>query len=1175
MNKFLHTVSFLLIFIGTSRAQLPDIKFDHIGVKEGLPENQVKALKQDSYGYLWMGTQNGVVRYDGYNYKVYQLGSPRLNKLALTSINSIFEDAEKRVWISTFQNGIFMYDRHADTFRQHPFPGKDIQFLSFFGEDHHQNLWGRTQSNNINTIIRFETATGKWELFGIDAKGVNHIDAKLCYPPCITANGTVWLPTGNGLYKYNGAGKGVTGFFTTPDTANTIAFSPVYEAPSQPGILWMNAFHGNNERLKIARLTCSDNTIKYYLPGKAPGEVASANIYTIYEDKKQRLWFCTDSGLSKLERQTGRFTNYRKSDTGQNTFSNLLETQKGNFWLTSTQGLAYFNTSSGRFQRYNGTDAPPQINDKILDNTGQLWVGSSAGGYKTNYLRSAFHIFKSVPGKTDSYPGDLHIIEEADSSSYYTASGGSIYKWTPATGQFKLLIKTTHTDFNDVCPGDNNLIYVATDNGLKVYSLRTKKEVPLGSVLDDVKAVEKVSIRSFFRDQGGLIWMAPFNHGVYAFDPKTKKIIQYPFKKGNNLGDDNNDGRLDDGVVLSMYADKQNTFWVGTNNGGLDRFDRATGKFYSYHTKKNQDMFCVTSIHQDNAGRLWVGTYLNGLFEVDPKSGQILRNLNQRSGLLHNEVFSISEDAAGHLLLINQRGITRYESATGKIQNFKIGTLFPGSDMGADGIAVQRAHNGAIAFALNDGLVQFDPAALAPNATPPIVHIENISISDPLRNDSAKSIIPFGIKTLELPHYQNRIKFDYIALHFDDPSQNKYAYRLDGYDKSWTDAGTLRSVTYTNLSPGTYTFHVKAANSDGVWNNVGDSIVIVINTPLWTRWWAWLIYLVLFAAAIYGFVSYRSRALKRENRVLEEKINDRTHQLSDANKELSEQREEIITQRDKLAETVTELKATQTQLIQSEKMASLGELTAGIAHEIQNPLNFVNNFSEVSVELLDEMDEELDKGDIQEAKAIGADLKQNLQKIKHHGKRADFIVKGMLEHSRTNTGEKQLTDMNVLCDEFLKLSYHGLRAKDKSFNAEMITHFDTKLPKVNVSQQDMGRVMINLFNNAFYAVNQKLKTAGAGYKPEVTVTTTPQPPEGGAKAILIIVRDNGIGIPDAIKDKIMQPFFTTKPTGEGTGLGLSLTYDMVVKGHGGSMQVNSVEGEGSEFMITLPINRTV
>jgi two-component system NtrC family sensor kinase len=273
-------------------------------------------------------------------------------------------------------------------------------------------------------------------------------------------------------------------------------------------------------------------------------------------------------------------------------------------------------------------------------------------------------------------------------------------------------------------------------------------------------------------------------------------------------------------------------------------------------------------------------------------------------------------------------------------------------------------------------------------------------------------------------------------------------------------------------------------------------------------------------------------------------------------------------QKGEIESALLRLKTTQGQLIQTEKMASLGELTAGIAHEIQNPLNFVNNFSEVNKEMIDELEEELRNGNTEEALAIAADIKQNEEKINHHGKRADSIVKGMLQHSRTSTGERQLTNINLLADEFLKLSYHGLRAKDKSFNAEMVTNFDESLRKVNIAQQDIGRVLLNLFNNAFYAVNQKKKTAGEDYKPIVTLTTF-APPLGG---LGVSVADNGNGIPEAIKDKIMQPFFTTKPSGEGTGLGLSLSYDIVVKGHGGKIEIDSKEGEYSTFIITLPIN---
>jgi signal transduction histidine kinase len=254
-------------------------------------------------------------------------------------------------------------------------------------------------------------------------------------------------------------------------------------------------------------------------------------------------------------------------------------------------------------------------------------------------------------------------------------------------------------------------------------------------------------------------------------------------------------------------------------------------------------------------------------------------------------------------------------------------------------------------------------------------------------------------------------------------------------------------------------------------------------------------------------------------------------------------------------------------------MASLGELTAGIAHEIQNPLNFVNNFSEVSSELIDEMNEELDKGDLEEAKAISSDLKQNLEKINHHGKRADAIVKGMLAHSRSSSGEKVPTDINALADEYLRLSYHGLRAKDKSFNADFELNLDPNLPKVAVIPQDIGRVLLNLINNAF----QACATEGIE-KPTVTVTTTRvKSPSGdsrlpdGQVGVQISVSDNGPGIPDEIKDKIFQPFFTTKPTGQGTGLGLSLSYD-IVKAHGGEIIVESPPGdkEGTIFTIQIP-----
>jgi signal transduction histidine kinase len=322
-------------------------------------------------------------------------------------------------------------------------------------------------------------------------------------------------------------------------------------------------------------------------------------------------------------------------------------------------------------------------------------------------------------------------------------------------------------------------------------------------------------------------------------------------------------------------------------------------------------------------------------------------------------------------------------------------------------------------------------------------------------------------------------------------------------------------------------------------------IILVVNGMNYL--WSYAFLFIMLISMPVGMSIHQGKKFLKLHMQLDSLVKDRTAELS---------------------KSLNELKATQSQLIQSEKMASLGELTAGIAHEIQNPLNFVNNFSEVSNELIEEIEEERSKNPESRnehlVSEVLSDIKQNLQKINHHGKRADAIVKGMLQHSRTSTGQKEPTDINALCDEYLRLSYHGYRAKDKSFNAKFETDFNPSLPKLNVVPQDIGRVFLNLINNAFYAVNEKTKQNIAGYEPTVTVSTKS---ENGK--VIISVKDNGNGIPDHIKEKIFQPFFTTKPTGQGTGLGLSLAYDIVTKGHGGELKVDTTEGTGTTFTITL------
>ena len=351
-----------------------------------------------------------------------------------------------------------------------------------------------------------------------------------------------------------------------------------------------------------------------------------------------------------------------------------------------------------------------------------------------------------------------------------------------------------------------------------------------------------------------------------------------------------------------------------------------------------------------------------------------------------------------------------------------------------------------------------------------------------------------------------------------------------------------------------------------VYDSINNVLAILISVAV-----TWLVAMVIIS-------NKQNKALEKERRTrLEE---EERHRFIEAQKiELeqlvAERTAELTLQKEELENALIELKTTQKQLIQSEKMASLGELTAGIAHEIQNPLNFVNNFSEVSVELIDEMREEISAGNNKLVLELAKDLENNLSKISHHGKRAEAIVKGMLQHSRSSSGVREPTDINALADEYLRLSYHGLRAKDKSFNASMKTNFDERIGTIPVIPQDIGRVFLNLFTNAFYSVANKKKALGPDvhYEPTVIVETKllQNMSGNGSNVVSIRVKDNGLGISQQVIDKIYQPFFTTKPSGEGTGLGLSLSYDIINKGHHGKITVSSKEGEYAEFLVEIPV----
>ncbi|MFI5161626.1 MAG: two-component regulator propeller domain-containing protein [Sphingobacteriales bacterium] len=1161
MKKSLLLLS-LLFFALCGYAQSPHLAFDHLNNLNGLPENEVASIVQDEMGYMWITTQAGLVRYDGYKTKVYLPGSENKNSLPTYIMASVFLDRDHNVWVASYDNGLFKYDRSHDRFMQVRSPYLTVhEGISSALCDTSGSIWSVIETNgDKNTVLeKLEPSSGKFYRYGPAEKGKYHVALSSPFYLRLGSDKQPLIKSPGNIFSYNPTKESFEIFLPQTDTAIRKKMGFPLRQLSDAHKTWVSGGNGGG-LIKYDELT--QKVTIYHHKAADTSSLPSDTVHGILQDSKRRIWISSVAGLSLFNQEKNNFTTFHPRDQLQGQASNSLFIasidKKDNVWLVYGYDLFCFDTKSHRFAKYVHDDLDPTSLTKalphafIFDRDDKLWIAQSYGGVDhVNEVTSAFKVSNNQCGEAISAIKGIN-------GNVLIGSLKGIFSYNELSDTYKQITKKWSYLLTQTA---NGLVYFRPGGKLNVYDPRTNITKPFADYIKKTEMKDRAFSASYMlEDHTGRLWIGTDDKGMLSFDPKTGTLKSYPYTTNNNhiKGSD----VLDDRRVIVIYEDHEGTVWAGTNNGGLNHYDRKRDIFVSSYRPQEQ-LNCITSIFEDNNQRLWAGTYLTGLFMVDRKTGFPIKHFTENEGLISNNVGRLSISNGQYLWIWSPRGLSRLNLENFSIRNFSVVNA-PWQDLFANDQAGLTTlidnQSSTVIVPGNNKLVTVDLKRLPVNKIPPIVHIETISHNDPRAQKSIDSTDQaYGIKELDLPHNQNRITFTYVALDFNDAPGVRYQYKLDGYDGGWVDAGTTRWVTYTNLSPGTYTFRVKAKNSDGFWNNKGDTFIVVISAPWWQTWWAWLLWIILFVWVIYAFIAYRSRKLLHDKKILEHKVQVRTE-------EVIQQKEEIEAQRDSLEETLGELKATQTQLIQSEKMASLGELTAGIAHEIQNPLNFVNNFAEVNQEMLDELEDELKAGKIAEALELTADLKHNEQKISHHGKRADSIVKGMLQHSRTGSGEKQLTNLNALADEFLRLSYHGLRAKDKEFNAELITNFDAELPKINTVPQDIGRVLLNLFNNAFYAVNEKKKTAGPDYKPTVEVNTATQ-----NGSILISVKDNGNGIPENIREKIMQPFFTTKPTGEGTGLGLSLSYDIVVKGHGGSISVDTKEGSYTEFTVLLPV----
>ena len=1104
--------SFLIGNIKKTNVSFPRLRaesyhtFFQYGDEQGLPGQSVVSLLNTRNGSWWIGTNGGLCILNGESLEVlpYNYGP----------IYFMVEDSVGRIWMTTRNNGLFVIDRKTGMQQQFP----DLNSLIEVIIDKKGFIWVTSFKNGVYLIDP-------------DRKSFKLISKKygLSSDECIRVledrNGRMWIRNPDtGIDVLDPSEKKIKRLEReiTPGYRYIESFM---ESPE--GDMYVGGLHRGIDIFNINKQTHSylDN-----LPGFNHDE-----IFNIVQDEHKRLWITSDSGGVKILSRNADSIAHIGVEEGLVAGINfdLRKGSQQNFFLSSTvAGLNIFPAAKDIAHHLSKRDG--LLDDDVWalleDSKNRIWLGTYSG---VNIITPDGKISRFRAGDPEFKNERVDAILQTGPDQFALAGRGS---------GLTLIDESKHS--------------------YRKIGLR--------------EGLPSLNLYSIFQDSKGLIWISSRDAGLFVYDPinETIRIL-------NQVSGLNTDRII---TIRELSTDK---YLFGTADYGIQMLDMRTNAVSTFSTKEGLSDDIALSIFRDHKNRFWVPTE-KGLNLLDfVKGTNTIFHLS--NGMPSNGIYSMLEHD-GHILAGTGKGLTLidetekttsgFRESSWRLKTYERSIGLPYLDFNAN--AAMTTRSGQYWWGIVPGVTILDETALRNDSVQTPVQVTGLDILgkpqyfiDPetikdvdtiwsdikdtfylkrsfgaINTDKQKGVkwdslsatnLPIN---LSLPPEKNYLRFHFGNFLPHNAGDYRYQYILDGVDEKWSAITDLPySENYNNISPGYYTFRVGVRKGNGPWSE--PSVYrFRVRPPWWFSWWAELLYLLIFVGALRLWVRYRSRRLLHENARLEQKVNQRTAELSNS---------------------LENLRQAQRQLVQSEKMASLGELTAGIAHEIQNPLNFVNNFSEVSLELLGSVNKTLDEGNIPDAKEILNDVASNMEKITFHGKRADAIVKGMLLHSRASSGQKIPTDINTLTDEYLRLSYHGLRAKDKSFNAKYAMDFDQKTGEVMLVQQDIGRVLLNLFNNAFYSVTEKKKQLPEGFEPTVTVTTKRK-----NDSIEIRIRDNGQGISQKVIDKIYQPFFTTKPAGQGTGLGLSLSYDIITKEHGGKIDVVTKENEFTEFIIELP-----
>lgn len=1095
--------------------QTKQLRFEHLTIEDGLPENSGVVIYQDHLGFIWIGTYAGLVKYDGYQFVPYKSNQQNAGNDGVLAIE---EDDEGMLWLGTM-SGLKKFNPMTKDFLNYDFPDsinkvyKNLPFLHF---SHDKKLWF-INSSNFN-LYRFDVKTNELRNFGPSGKTVNKINSPVTnwnylklWQMSFTEdnNGNIWIGTeSTGLYKYIPEKDTLINYRNESNELSSLGSNKVFEIfQDSQGNIWIGTDGGglnlyNNET----------NTFKKYSHINSQiNSLINNSVMSIYEDRKGFLWLSTPAGLDRFDPEKNDFIHFTNDANDDKSISTNLATpiyedEEGNIWLINDNAIPeYFDQSNFTFLKCNTEPQNPDnyvnaggLNTFLADHSGVLWFGTWLGGINIfNPSKSFFKNWELSSNSKEVTGKDVSSICEDKKNNLAVITGeGTVYIYNKSRSDREKynflgtkLREQAYFNFPRAIFDENGDLWIG-DIGPRLFKLnritKSFKEYTIRSPIQNVISIQNRVQWIIEEDDDKLL--IGILEGVIELYKRTgsSSLFQMGFKDLNAYR-----------IIGGAIKDQKNRILFSTNHKGLYEFLPEKKKFI----KPVEEIFGAMKIYEDKLGNLWFGTFTNGLGLIN-KEKEISKCYTMNDGLPSNQIRNMIEDDEGNLWLLTPNGVSKFNPEKESFKNFGIEDGLKSKQYNS----IHKSTNGEIFLGSSNGLVSFYPRQTNDNVIPPKVVITNISLfnrtDDSLTFDKSIS----DLKEIKLPYNQNDLYFEFVALHYVKPPKNLYSVMLENFDDNWTKPGTMRSVTYTNLSPGEYTFKVKAANSDGIWNEEGTSIKIIILPPWWATTWAYILYTILILSLIY--FTWKLQVKRVRNK----------HELEMSRFEAQ-----------KLYE-VDEIKT---------------RFFTNISHEFRTPLTLILGPAKRILERSKDIDSKTD-----------ADF------IYRSAKKLNRLVDELLDISKIESGEMKLKTCPVNLIPIVKESAFSFSSLADRKKITFKVSNDLEEIVAYIDKEKFDKILSNVLANAF-------KFTPEGGKVEIGITMKEKNAE-------INISDTGTGIPKNQIDKIFDRFYQVDGSHtrrhEGTGIGLALTKELIEL-HGGKIEVASEEGKGSKFKLIFPLGK--